>query len=293
MTQMIQSRRGAILYVVSAPLLAAALSLIPLSIPVNPPAHIGLNMDAAVFRTVLTALAIWMGFALSAWVLLAVRVVRKAPEKGYGRCIPMALLMWFPAAVCAPGIYVWSLVRLLRGGYPDLPWRTSLLRVMLPAVLLAGIFLIAAAVNHARMSAPAPTPEKAFQPSDKNPQVLAKLPREDGSLLMIGLGECGVVRQTTGGWVLQEVYETSYQRLTGDERSAQAFISRSRSDDVDVVVVWKVAFQGDETGRAALPPRDSAGSDFAAVVTANAVVTEYFYYTLVDADVSGYTLWYE
>lgn len=297
MTKLIQTRRGAVLYAVTAPLLAALLMLIPLAEPGNPFVSVNPFMDAAAHRPVLLTLAAWMGFALCTWVVLVRWIVGRIRQDGKlhqgCRTVLFALLMWIPAALGAPVLYVLNLVWLLRGKYPVRSWRLSLPHVLLPAALLLAVFLIAAAANQARLTAPAQTPEMALLPGAENPQVLATLPQEDGSLLLITFGECGVVEETAEGWVLREAYKASHRLVTDGENSAHAYICRSQTGDTDVVVVWKVGFHGDETERAACPPRDSAGSDFIAVAAGNVVATEYYYYALVDADVPGYELWLE
>ena len=93
--------------------------------------------------------------------------------------------------------------------------------------------------------------------------------------------------------VLREAYKSSREQLSNGDRSAHAYISRSRGDAEDVVVVCKVAFNGDETGHATRPPRDSAGSVFHAVTSHNPVCTEYYYYALVETDVLDYSMWLE
>lgn len=294
MTKLIQTRRGAVLYAVVAPILAALLMLIPLAEPGNPFVQVDPFMDVAANRPIFLALAAWMGFALCTWIVLVRWIVERIrqdgkPNKGI-RAVAFALLMWIPAALGAPVIYVLNLIALLRGQYPVRPWRLSLPQVILPAALLLAIFLISSAANQAQLTGPAPTPEQALQPRAKNPQVLAKLPQEDGSLLLISFGACGVVEETPEGWVLREAYKATLQHVTDGENGAHAYTHRSQTGDTDVVVVWKAAFPGDDTGRAERPPRDSAGSVFTAVTEENAFVTEYYYYALTDVDAPGYEL---
>lgn len=297
MTKLIHTRRGAILYAVAAPILAALLMLIPLAEPGNPFVQADPFMDAAANRPIFLALAAWMGFALCTWIVLVhwkmMRIRQDGKPGKILRAVALALLMWFPAALGAPVLYVLSLVSLLRGQYPVRPWRMSLPQVLLPAALLLAVFLIASAANQARLTGPAPTPEQVLLPRAENLQVLARLPQEDGSLLMITFGACGVVEETAEGWVLREAYKATLQHVTDGENGAHAYVHRSQTDSTDVVVVWKVGFPGDDTGRAARPPRDSAGSAFTAVTEGNAFATEYYYYALTDADAPGYELWLE
>ena len=294
MPKLIRTRRGAVLYAVIAPILAALLLLIPMAEAGNPFVYVDPFMDTAANRPIFLALGAWMGFALCTWIVLVRWIVERIrqdgkPNKGF-RAVAFTLLMWIPAALGAPVIYVLNLVALLRGQYPVRPWRLSLPQVILPAALLLAIFLISSAADQAQLTGPASTPEQALLPRAKDPQVLAKLPQEDGSLLLISFGACGVVEETPEGWVLREAYKATLQHVTDGENGAHAYTHRSQTGDTDVVVVWKVAFPGDDTGRAERPPRDSAGSVFTAVTEENAFVTEYYYYALTDADAPGYEL---
>ena len=294
MPKLIRTRRGAVLYAVIAPILAALLLLIPMAEAGNPFVYVDPYMDTAANRPIFLALAAWMGFALCTWIVLVRWIVERIrqdgkPNKGI-RAVAFALLMWIPAALGALVIYVLNLVALLRGQYPVRPWRLSLPQVILPAALLLAIFLISSAADQAQLTGPASTPEQALLPRAKGPQVLAKLPQEDGSLLLISFGACGVVEETPGGWVLREAYKATLQHVTDGENGAHAYTHRSQTGDTDAVVVWKGAFPGDDTGWAERPPRDSAGSVFTAVTEENAFVTEYYYYALTDADAPGYEL---
>lgn len=299
MTKLIQTRRGAVVYAVAAPVLALLLSLLLRVEESNALVYVNPFMDMAAYRPSFLAMVVWMAFSLCTWAVLARWIVRRQIER-HGRAgvvaLLLVLLMWFPAALGAPVIYVLNLVGLVRGKYPAIPWAKLRWQRLLPLgvlVLVVALMIGLSASDRAQQNAPAPTAEEAFLRQAQSASILAQIPQEDGSVLMISLGACGVVEETADGWVLREAYKSRNEIISNGESAAHAWISRSQTGETDVVVVWKIAFASHDSAKAAVPPRDSAGSEFLLVTQAEGFATSYYYYALVDADAPGYELYLE
>lgn len=287
MTKLLHTRRGAILYAVAAPVLALALCLL-------------LSLAPYPLPPVFLFLAAWMAFGLCAWGLLirwAVRRMFARHGAGLATCLlalPLAMLMWFPAVFGGPFLYLWSFSCLIKGRYPDYSWnhmqRRRTLTVTGALLLLMTILLISNMLKH---RVPAASPEEAYRRSVSTAGIIEALPLEDGSVLVIGLDGCAVIEGTSGGWTLREIYPATALVLEDGAKPIHASICRNPSGETDVVTVWKAVFAGDDPSQGSTPPRDSAGSAFLCVTDESPFVTSYLYYTFVDADVDGYTLYAE
>lgn len=287
MTRLVKTRRGGWLYAVAAPVLALLLVLFVATAESNPFVRTNPFVEPLQVSPAEIMLAAWMGMALPTFVLTA----RWAYSMWMTRrgqvvvAVLLALLTWFIAAPAAPVCWMWNLLCLLRGKYPVQPWRMPVGRVLALACIPIALLLLLSLAGADRQNAPAATPAQALLPDASNPDILAEIPQEDGSRLMITFGACGVVEETPEGWVLREAWQSTLAAVDG----GHAYLSRSPSGDLDVVVVWKPAMPGKEDS-AAIPPTDSAGSTFEVVTRSDLMWNSYYYYTLVDVDAPGYAL---
>jgi len=287
MTNLIHTRRGAILYAVAAPVLALALCLLT-------------SAAASPLPPGFLFLASWMAFGLCAWGLLIRWAVRRMFTRygaGLATCLlalPLAMLMWFPAGFGGPFLYLWSIICLIKGRYPDIPWslaqRRRTMAVACAILLLTTVQLIRDTLVH---RVPAVSPEEVYHRSVSTTGIIDTLPQEDGSVLVIGLGGCAVAEEASGGWNLREIYPATALVLEDGTRPIHASICRNPSGETDVVTVWKAVFAGDDPSWGLIPPRDSIGSVFRCVTDENHIVTSTYYYTFVDADTEGYTVYAE
>lgn len=282
MNHLIYTRRGAILYAASSPLLALLL------------------MAAAPAEPVFLLLCALMAYGLCAWGLLVRWVGRRlSASRGAGPgttllTLLLALPMWFPAGLAGPVLYILSLILLARGQYPDRPWSRAEQRRTLAVIGAAAVLLGALALAQgADQNAPSPSPETAYRRSVSTAGPVAQLPQEDGSVLLIGLGGCAIAEEQENGWRLREIYQTTDLPLPDSDASVFASISRSPSGAMDVVTVWKGAYPGDDPVKASTPPRDSVGSEFLCETDEHPLVTSYLYYALVTAVPADYTLYAE
>lgn len=293
MTKLILTRCGAFVYAVAAPMLALLLCLLFMIVEGDGSPFV----DMAAWRPIFLVLVVWMAIGLCTWAVLASRVCRRqADRSGRGGAMSLLwmLLMWFPAAAGAPVLYVWNLIWLVRGRYPVVPWpRHRWYRFAAVGVLLMVLLVALAASGGVRSITPAATAEAAFRSHAQETDILARIPQEDGSVLMIAYDACGVVEETADGWVLREACRAQYKAFPGDIANVHACFNRSQTGREDVVVVCKTALSGVEHDMAAVPPRDSAGSAFTPVKVENGWITSYYYYAFVDVDAPGYELYPE
>lgn len=284
MTRLIKTRCGAVLYAVVTPLIPLLL-VMPMFMPGSAVIWSNPFNPLPFGRPVLLGLAAYMGFALCAWAVLIGWRCRS--RKGRNMLVTglQCLLLWFTAVPGALVLYLLNLLWLLRGKYPDRPWSSRQWVRMIPVGCAVVILLLAGIKQVDR--APAATPEEVFRQYRITSPILAQLPQEDGSVLLISFDGCGIVAQEEEGWLLREAWQKETSVLEHGQYSEFTCISRSTTGDMDAVVVMRVAAPLVDAALPDMPPRDSVGSAF--VHTAADETTSY-YYTLVDVDTPGYEL---
>lgn len=297
MTRLIRTRQGAILYAIAAPLLAGLLLLLWCAV------DFGRAPDAGMIL-----LSILLGFGTCTLVLL----IRWAHERLQAlvsvavASAVLTVLALFPVWVVSVivGVPLWgiSLICLAQGRYPQGALQLRRWWVLLIPLGLIALALMTGEANRARevtASAPGATPAEAFASYRAEEAILAELPQEDGSVLVLGENRtvCRMA-QTDGLWRIAEVYRLRTTPIETDT-AVIAYCSRG-SGPQEVVWVWKQEFDMpapfEDRGvnaRAQIPPRDTAGSEFMHFRLGSGSGTTHFYVTLTDVDAPGYTLYGE
>lgn len=295
MQKLIRTRQGAILYAVVAPLLAGLFLLL------GHASGFWRFPDAG-----LILLSLLMGFGVCALILL-LRWVRERLSLLVSIAALSAfltVLALFPvwAVSVVVGIPLWgiNLIYLSQDKYPRTPMSMGRWWVFLiPVALIAATLLFGEDQNamEIKNSAPGATPAEAFGNYRPEESILAELPMDDDSVLVLSDRKT-VCRMVQEGelWQIAEVYRHTSIPVEGDT-AVVASCSRG-SGEMEVVWVWKQAFalpgfieDNGINAEVSIPPRDTAGSEFMHFQLEDQVGTTHYYVTLVDVDAPGYVLY--
>lgn len=295
MQKLIRTRQGAILYAVAAPLLAFLFLLL------GHASGFWRFPDAG-----LILLSLLMGFGVCALILL-LRWVRErlgllVSIAGLSALLTVLALfpVWLVSVIV--GIPLWgiNLISLAQDKYPRVPVSMGRWWVFLiPVALIAATLLIGEGQKaiEIKNSAPGATPAEAFGNYRPEEAVLAELPMDDDSLLVLSDRKT-VCRMVQEGelWHIAEVYR--YASLPIESTTAAVASCSRGSDEMEVVWVWKQEFalpgfieDNGVNAQASIPPRDTAGSEFMHFQLEDQAGTTHYYVTLVDVDAPGYVLY--
>lgn len=297
MHKLIRTRQGAILHAIAAPLLSGLFLLLGHASGFWRPWDAGLIL-----------ISLLMGFGLCALIPL-LRWVRERLSllvtiAGLSALLTVLALfpVWLVSVVV--GIPLWgiNLICLSQDKYPRAP--VSMARwwlFLIPVALFAAAVLFGEAQKTIEISnsAPGATPAAAFGNYRPEEAVLAELPMDDASVLVLSDRKT-VCRMVQDGdlWRIAEVYR--YTSLPIESDTAVVASCSRGSGELEVVWVWKQAFalpgflpDNGVNAKASIPPRDTAGSEFIHFQLEDQAGTTHFYVTLADVDAPGYLLYGE